>query len=65
MKNLATDLVGKARERVRPMEVKTLKLADRTLSRLRSDLKRRIDALDPQPVNGNGASAASKIDAKA
>jgi hypothetical protein len=64
MKNLATDLVGKARERVRPMEVKTLKLADRTLSRLRSDLRRRLEALEPQPTNGNGT-AAGRTEAKA
>lgn len=46
MKNIATDLVEKARDRVRPVQVKGLKLADRALSRLHGDVRRRLDEIE-------------------
>lgn len=48
MKNIATELVEKARDRVRPVEVKGLKLADRALSRIHGDVRRRLDEIELQ-----------------
>lgn len=63
MKNLATDLVEKARDRVRPVEVKGLKLADRALARLHGDVRRRLGEIElethaaTRPANRPTASA--------
>lgn len=45
-KNIATDLVDKARDRVRPVGLKGLKLADRALTRIQGDVRRRLDEIE-------------------